>query len=352
MLWPLFAIFRSRVLALHRNRRRVYSSVPWKCFLIQSTAENFDNSLSVKEKYLNYLERIQDDEIEDPEAWKDFNEWVLEPFEPIFRGVPLLPANEKYTLQQYLFPEIIFYTLRSVDGKLVPVPQSEEKQSDRLPFGVKLPQELCSPWSSIHPKHIRYGNGIDHMHSCDPRRAFIDGDIPRRYFFRFHHLAPHRTVEYELTKYASIRDAGLDHLRIPQLYGIVQDDAGLVYGLLFSHIDSVSVNLRYDMAVEEAPTDLRERWISQITDTLQDLHDAGITWGNAKPDNVMIDVNNDAWLIEFGGGHEGWVEEEMEETLAGTVKGDLQGLAKIVAYIQSSAVEKASPETTTHNEIQ
>jgi hypothetical protein len=45
---------------------------------------------------------------------------------------------------------------------------------------------------------------------------------------------------------------------------------------------------------------------------------------------VLIEVNGDAYLIDFGGGYtEGWVKKEM----ANSIDGDLQGLESIKRYL-------------------
>ena len=76
--------------------------------------------------------------------------------------------------------------------------------------------------------------------------------------------------------------------------------------------------------------------MDQVTDTLTQLHNAGLVWGDAKPDNILIDKNDDAWVIDFGGGYtRGFVEREK----AGTVEGDLQGLERIVEYVLSEREE-------------
>lgn len=57
---------------------------------------------------------------------------------------------------------------------------------------------------------------------------------------------------------------------------------------------------------------------------------SGIIWGDAKPDNVLIDSNQDAWVVDFGGGYtEGWVPKQLAETM----EGDRHGLEKIVEFI-------------------
>ncbi|KFZ03160.1 hypothetical protein V502_11176 [Pseudogymnoascus sp. VKM F-4520 (FW-2644)] len=82
------------------------------------------------------------------------------------------------------------------------------------------------------------------------------------------------------------------------------------------------------------PKPLRQRWADQVTSTVRRLHEAEIVWGDAKAANILVDVNMDAWVIDFGGGFtQGWVQREN----AGTVEGDSQGLAKIVDHIFASS---------------
>ena len=71
----------------------------------------------------------------------------------------------------------------------------------------------------------------------------------------------------------------------------------------------------------------REKWASQIEDTLRQLHEIDVVWGDIKTSNILVDKDDDAWLIDFGGGQTvGWVADD----LAGTKEGDLQGLKRVM----------------------
>jgi tRNA A-37 threonylcarbamoyl transferase component Bud32 len=131
----------------------------------------------------------------------------------------------------------------------------------------------------------------------------------------------------EIKKFSKIRNLAQD-LRISRLYSIVQDERDSFIGLLFYHIDQegpLSFVVKPDKLA-----DLKERWSAQITRTLATLHDAELVLGDAKADNVLINKNNGAWVIDFEGGYtRGWVDREK----AGTMEGDFRGLANIVQFI-------------------
>ena len=74
------------------------------------------------------------------------------------------------------------------------------------------------------------------------------------------------------------------------------------------------------------PTSARQRWASQLNTALAKLHKSGIVWVDVKAQNVLIDEDDNAWITDFGRGYtRGWVGEKM----AGTVEGDLAGIAKL-----------------------
>jgi tRNA A-37 threonylcarbamoyl transferase component Bud32 len=47
---------------------------------------------------------------------------------------------------------------------------------------------------------------------------------------------------------------------------------------------------------------LGQRWASQIERTVRELHRHDNVWGDAKPDNVLINHDNNAWVLDFHGG--------------------------------------------------
>jgi len=147
---------------------------------------------------------------------------------------------------------------------------------------------------------------------------------------------PEDAIFASLKNYKRIMESNLDpNARICRLLGLVKDDENQVIGLLLTYVECDFVTLT--CAVEpETPAYIKQKWVDQVTSTLTPLHKAGIVWGDAKTDNILIDKNGEAWIIDFGGGYtRGFVEREK----AGTIEGDLQGLEMIVKYVPSEIVE-------------
>lgn len=81
---------------------------------------------------------------------------------------------------------------------------------------------------------------------------------------------------------------------------------------------------------------VRINWINQIRNMIEKLHAAGIVWGDAKPDNILVGADDNLWIIDFGGGYtHGWVDEDKE----GTMEGDSQALSRIVNFLLDKSSE-------------
>jgi len=310
-----------------------------KCFYIAMTPEDFVDSPSIKQQYLDYLavERSDatdvDNMVEDYDS-ADFYTWALEPCLPFFEALAPAPKqNIKITVYDFLHPEIFNYSLRAVDGKLTPV-QIEGKELGMMPLGLKLDSAFSSTWPSFLPTEIELciTNPEDAI-SASPGKVLVNGKTIC--FFKLYQHGDTNIALHELESYKRITESNLDpDVRICRLFGVVRDDENQLIGLLLTYVDCDSVTLA--CAVEpDTPAFTKRKWVDQVTGILTQLHKAGIVWGDSKPDNVLIDKDDDAWIIDFGGGYtRGFVEREK----AGTIEGDLQGLGKIVEYVFSERV--------------
>ncbi|KAI6812387.1 hypothetical protein KC340_g16976 [Hortaea werneckii] len=88
--------------------------------------------------------------------------------------------------------------------------------------------------------------------------------------------------------------------RFAGLEGIATIDASppTVVGLLTTWIDGTKL-------CNTAPKDRQaysEKWSDQVLSTLQKLHQSDIIWGDVNAHNILIDRQNDAWVIDLDGG--------------------------------------------------
>ncbi|KAH6672122.1 hypothetical protein EV126DRAFT_409956 [Verticillium dahliae] len=134
----------------------------------------------------------------------------------------------------------------------------------------------------------------------------------------------------EIGKYDKIAASGLSSSELPtsRLYAMVVGSKGRLRGLIYHFIKSEE---RLTWAVDErAPLALREKCAAQIKDTVAKLHHLGVVWGDVKADNVLVDENGNAIVIDLKGGTtQGWVDREKE----GTVEGDAQGVENMMDFI-------------------
>ena len=128
------------------------------------------------------------------------------------------------------------------------------------------------------------------------------------------------------------------------LSGIVVSHRGVI-GILLGYIphqcqslaamlDSVATG---SISLDETTASLRRKWAIQIKQTLRGLHDLEILWRDIKTDNVLINEDGDAVLLDFGGGNtQGWVDPDKY----GTMEGEEQGLRKIMEALKVVGVEE------------
>jgi tRNA A-37 threonylcarbamoyl transferase component Bud32 len=66
----------------------------------------------------------------------------------------------------------------------------------------------------------------------------------------------------------------------------------------FSTLERVVQN-RPDVIADQVSTAWKNKWPAQIEYTLLELHNNGLVWGDARPGNVIIDSDDNAWLIDL-----------------------------------------------------
>ncbi|CZT12729.1 uncharacterized protein RCO7_10906 [Rhynchosporium graminicola] len=129
-------------------------------------------------------------------------------------------------------------------------------------------------------------------------------------------------------------DAG-NLMRVPKLVGLVRAPSnnlndqvvGIIEEFIQSRPGSSTLRSINGQNVSESQ---KAKWIDQVRQTVEGLHRIEVIWGDGKADNVLMDADDDAWLIDFGGG---WTKGWVDENLAGTLEGDMQAVGKIEDFL-------------------
>lgn len=168
-------------------------------------------------------------------------------------------------------------------------------------------------------------------------------------FFKTFGCGAYITLEKESEAHLRVMRSSLaPNARVVRLYGLVAVD-GRIAGLLLTNIDHgrYTNGPLFEDCLLHVRIALRQRWVKQIRETVEQLHDAGLVWGDAKAENVMIDTNDDAWLIDLG---EGYTRGRVGKDKAGTKEGDPQGLAKILEHLSNEEYESYSDHDSFQSE--
>ncbi|KAK4120249.1 hypothetical protein N657DRAFT_674368 [Parathielavia appendiculata] len=274
------------------------------------------NSPAVESRYRKYIAAVRDgwegfnaQEGEHPEDLMDcFHAWLIIAFEPVFLDVaPDVPpfsdpakiaAGEAHPLlPEYFFPE---------------------EYRCRLEQYVKF----------FYPHEVEVSfEKPDYALSEMPTRALVElddsGSKTLCFLKAFALFVPDSSVrlERELEAHPRILKSSLAHdARIVRLCAVVSvEEDCRILGLLLTYIDRRRENdgLLLEDHLLHTPIPLRQRWAKQIQETVEQLHGAGLVWGDAKVENELIDKDDDVWPIGFGGGYtDGWGVAKVVEHLS------------------------------------
>ncbi|OIW35583.1 hypothetical protein CONLIGDRAFT_690191, partial [Coniochaeta ligniaria NRRL 30616] len=286
---------------------------------------SFVRSPRYTEEYMKVINVIRSDDCVDEDGYEedDGYEFLKEPFgrfiAKLAPGRLSLPPHGRPNLSQYLFPSRICCTLDVVDDEARP--RQTEMRHNRwgepgIPMDENFLREL-QQWQGtnlINPSSVQiHYDDPKELLVAPPRQVVIPGPgaTEHTYYYKpFRHAYGAIAAEDELRALCKITTAGIPRSKawICHLHGVVLSSA----------------------LAEITPGEIRNRWATQISGSLHELHERGLVWGDVKAENVLVDQEDNAWLTDFGPGYtEGWVDKHK----VGTVEGDLQGLAKIMAML-------------------
>lgn len=288
----------------------------------------FVDSPRAIEHFREIFELIKADDDDSSEVW-DYAEKIADVFLPEFeRLAPPRPHKAKLTLADLAVRGSFVCQYQVVEEKPFAVAVTERVWED-----TSLPAEwdmrsIQSVFPILNPADVEVPfSDEDSFYDTNPRQVFVKG----RALFYKPCWSPYDAVD-EVAKYSRIHTSGLStqQLSTSRLFGVVTGRGGLAKGLLYEWIETRDAGTLALIIGADTPLTLREKWAAQIRNAVTGLHTLGIVWGDVKPENVLIDTNDNAIVIDLEGGTtRGWVDRDV----SGTVEGDLQGLEKMVDFI-------------------
>jgi serine/threonine protein kinase len=229
------------------------------------------------------------------------------------------------TLREHMNPKVFGYQLATLAGEAVLVKHDEVPS---VVFHPPIPDTAISNAKVpvISPDSIQV---IEKLAYYWVVKVLKDGQAM---VCKLTSRSGHDSLAREYDALQMILDSGIaPAIRCPIMRGVIKGQDGGLVGILLDYVKPSISNLENGLRHEKTISrSMRERWATQIEETLQQLHDINVVWGDAKSANILIDDNHNAWILDFGGGNTvGWVPEE----LVGTKEGDLHALKIILEVI-------------------
>lgn len=272
------------------------------------------------------------------EVQEEVEEWATSICRPALLNV--LEARKSSTaannLHELLNPVIINLQLKTVDGVVSVI------RHDTLPpwpatidLGYPFGERMKLVKNSKFPVHL--ASDVKIVERLALPKVLIDGKIVR---CKLNKGGP--SVKREHEAYQKLAAASFENLRVPAFLGYVEENDGNVVGMLLQNINTNYPMLLEDMeGTQESPAngkhelpslERRRKWASQIEETVHKLHEIHIIWGDVKPENVIVDVDDNAWIVDLG---EGFTPPWKTPSERGTKAGDLNAVRLMARYLET-----------------
>ncbi|RMX86800.1 hypothetical protein D0869_02817 [Hortaea werneckii] len=254
---------------------------------------------SIDPHYNNHLNTIKSPEKHTPIQIQEFRKalqnMITAPFANTMDSLSSYPIpDEQPTLERFV--KCKKYNLRQDPHDNSKDPEIYIRNDDDGPIlswaPAPLPEQYHDlPKTDVSEIRVRECS----PESCWPYKTEVNGEAT---FFKplFDFKEPEFWRELDALG-RNYRAGGID--RLAGLRGIATVDASpTAVGLLTTWIDGTKL-------CNTAPKDRQaysEKWSDQVLSTLRKLHKSDIIWGDVNAHNVLIDRQNDAWIIDLDGG--------------------------------------------------
>lgn len=236
------------------------------------------------------------------------------------------------TLQDVLSPPLLSFSLHVVDGDLVPINWFPEKKTTDPPWAAIEDSQHWREYPRVEAKEISLAQTT--QTSSNTNLVMFNNRIC--WFKPVLSGVSHLPYVREIDILFKLSQENLSPtLRFPQLEAIVLDDRngdcinGLILSAIYPNHGTIADHINGAEGRSLSVTSC-ERWCHDVENMIHVLHNRDFIWGDVSPNNMIIDEDENVWIIDFGGGYtEGWVEPEDRETK----KGDLQGLKRLREYL-------------------
>ncbi|KAI1407007.1 hypothetical protein F5Y13DRAFT_207057 [Hypoxylon sp. FL1857] len=294
----------------------VYNRIAFHILVADDSPLGYDKEQAIERDYLRRLDDLSardDANMENQDRQTEYKKQLSVEIGkialPTFQKLaPLSPEeppvqsqnNEMRTVQEYLYPQdVVKLQLVTLNGHLTIIEGHHTKaEAEIKPIireeleGVEGLESLPTFPASQARIGSRYKNGISTF------EAFVEGE---QYICKILSNFSRDTIVSELKALVKIEKANLDsEVRTSRLKGLITHGDGYV-GFIMEKIPARFASLAPLLEGEEGevPLPLKKMWAAQIEYTVAELRKNNIIWKDANPDNVIIDWNYCAWLVDF-----------------------------------------------------
>jgi serine/threonine protein kinase len=235
------------------------------------------------------------------------------------------------SLERWLFPTTFVIEVETIDGRVAPRILEGSLAANFINDSIIIPRQEIPHIFSNPSTPIFHSSDLTFVEDLWIQKVLKVTHNGQPYIFKtaFYENDDHLLREIEVLQQVSQVTASLakNTPHIVPFKGLVLCRDGLV-GFLEYYIEAKTSLNHVDP--NEVTVMQRQKWADQIREAMEFLHEIGLVWGDVKPENILLDNHNDAWIIDFGGSWtQGWVDSDVQET----VKGDQQGYARIKEFL-------------------